>query len=79
MSFTKKLDEEKADTSAKKVQTNASASRNKFKQMAAHGKQKDNKNVIKTYHKNTILDFKKLSDSSFSTCGVDGRILIWNL
>lgn len=78
-SFTKKIDPEEEDTSAKKVQTNSSAARNKFKQMSAHGKQKDNKSVIKTYHKNTILGVKKLSETSFSTCGVDGRVLVWNL
>lgn len=76
--FTKKLDEETGEV-AKKQQSDTSAARNKFKNLSKHGQGKSSGSDVKTFHKNIILGIKKHSDSCFSTCGADGRILIWNL
>lgn len=77
-SFVKKLDEEK-EAAAKKGGTNTSQARNKFKNMAKKGQSKASETKVKTRHKNTILDTKKIDDNTFSTCGVDGRILLWKM
>lgn len=76
--FSGKLDDEK-DTESKKGKTNTAAARSKFKNMAKKGQSSATATEIKTRHKNTILDTKKISDSVFTTCGVDGRILHWTL
>jgi len=76
--FIKKLDPEVEEV-AKKSKSNTAAARSKFGKMDKHGQSKKKKSTIKTYHKNAIVDFIKINDSTFSTCGLDGRILIWNL
>jgi len=76
--FSKKLDPEiqKVATSNK---SSASKNRQMFKSMDKHGQKSSKQSAIKTFHKNIISDVAKLSDDVFSTCGVDGRILKWNL
>jgi len=77
-SFSKKLDEEK-EAEAKSGKSDTARARNKFKNMAKKGQSKSTETKINTRHKNTILDTKKINDTTFSSCGVDGRILIWNM
>jgi len=75
--FVKKLDEEKAEK--KKELTGTSAAFSKFKSQDKKGTSKKDTNPILTHHKNTILGVIRLSATQFTTCGVDGRILVWNL
>jgi len=76
--FTQKLDPETdEEKSTKKSQIGQN--RQMFQNISKQGQTKDTaKHAIKTFHKNTILSVQKISETSFSTCGVDGRILIWN-
>jgi len=77
--FSKKLDDE-TDEKKSKAQSSIGQNRQMFQSMAKQGQKSDKvKTAIRTFHKNTILGVQLLSPSSFSTCGVDGRILIWNI
>lgn len=76
--FSKKIDPEVGEA-AKKEKSDTSAARNKFKNLSKHGQGKASGTDVKTYHKNIILGIEKHSEKSFSTCGADGRILMWNL
>jgi actin related protein 2/3 complex subunit 1A/1B len=64
--------------------TGASAARNVFQDRDTRGKTGDSAGVkeeppIKTIHQNLILDFKIRGPKTFSTSGVDGRIVQWSL
>jgi len=76
--FVKKLDPE-AGEAPKKEKSNTGAARSKFKNLSKHGQGKSSGTDLKTYHKNIILGLQWHSDTQFSTCGADGRILVWNL
>jgi len=63
---------------------NAATARNVFQDRDTRGKAGDSAGVkeeppIKTIHQNLILDFKFRGPKKFSTSGVDGRIVQWNL
>jgi actin related protein 2/3 complex subunit 1A/1B len=63
---------------------NAATARNVFQDRDTRGKTADTAGVkeeppIKTIHQNLILDFKYRGPKKFSTSGVDGRIVQWNL
>jgi len=62
----------------------ATAARNVFQDRDTRGKTGETAGVkeeppIKTIHQNLILDFKIRGPKKFSTSGVDGRIVQWNL
>jgi len=62
----------------------AAAARNAFQDRDSRGKTGDNAGLkeeppIKTIHQNLILDFKMRGPKKFSTSGVDGRIIQWNM
>jgi len=64
--------------------TGATAARNVFQDRDTRGKTGETAGVkeeppIKTIHQNLILDFKIRGPKKFSTSGVDGRIVQWNL
>jgi len=76
--FVKKLDPEIIKESSS-TKSNATKNRQMFKKMDKHGQKSSKQSNIKTFHKNIISDVAKISEDVFSTCGVDGRILKWNL
>jgi actin related protein 2/3 complex subunit 1A/1B len=63
---------------------NAATARNVFQDRDTRGKTADSAGIkeeppIKTIHQNLILDFKIRGPKKFSTSGVDGRVVQWNL
>lgn len=72
-----KIDPESCGPSKKKK-----GAKNMWKEQDKKGisKGQEIKNTeVKTFHKNAIVDMEVLSDSQFTTCGLDGRILVWDL
>jgi actin related protein 2/3 complex subunit 1A/1B len=62
----------------------AATARNVFQDRDTRGKTADTAGIkeeppIKTIHQNLILDFKIRGPKKFSTSGVDGRVVQWNL
>jgi len=76
--FSKKMDPRTASAQASNKRVSAMAH---FKDMDKRNQSSKSKksSKIETLHENTIIDLKLINENTFSTCGVDGRILIWNM
>lgn len=80
----RKLDKEGGDQKAVVTASSASAARNVFQDRDTRGKAADSAGLkeeppIKTLHQNCILDLKVTGKNTFTTSGVDGRIVHWTL
>jgi len=76
--FSKKMDPRTAGAQVSSKRVSAMAH---FKDMDKRGQSAKTKKAskIETFHENTIIDLKVINEKTFSTCGIDGRILIWNM
>jgi len=62
------------------AKTGVSAARDMFQKKAQTGKNNDNEsNSIKTKHEGTITCINSISPTKFSTTGLDGRLVVWDL
>jgi actin related protein 2/3 complex subunit 1A/1B len=73
-----KVDEEKKK---KKKENKKRAAFSKFQGMASRGEEKSKSGGVayKTKHQNTITSIRYLGNGRFTTAGIDGRLLFWDL
>lgn len=74
----------KIDQGKQKVAASGNMARNKFMQMDSKAQQADAEQGINTTHQNTITSVRPYKYTSkgvshFSTSGVDGQLVIWDL
>ncbi|XP_066590704.1 actin-related protein 2/3 complex subunit 1A-A [Prorops nasuta] len=68
----------KIDTTQKKEAAGLSAMR-KFQSLDRQARNDSNDNVIDSIHQNTINCIRKVSEKEFSTSGLDGQLVVWDL
>jgi len=80
-SYVGDVDEEKGEKKAEAKENRAAF--NKFQGMATRGETDEKKDsgvlAYKTKHQNTITSISYLGNGRFTTAGIDGRVLFWDL
>lgn len=68
----------KLDNTQKKEAAGLSAMR-KFQSLDRQARTDTNDNALDSIHQNTINCVRKVSDNEFSTSGLDGQLVVWDL
>ncbi|XP_034944113.1 actin-related protein 2/3 complex subunit 1A-A [Chelonus insularis] len=68
----------KLDTSQKKEAAGISAMR-KFQSLDRQARTESNDSALDSIHQNTITCVRRISSSQFSTSGLDGQLVVWDL